>query len=128
MRPTIDEQLDGAIRLLRLAEDIPETTPAVTELVRNARRLVERTAGSWSMALPFLQADNARTAALLGYHDPDSGDLEEATPGTADLAAAVAHNEKLRAALTHRIRGLPDGPDRATIGTHLRARVDADPT
>lgn len=119
MRPTIDEQLGGAARLLRLAEDDPEITPAVAELVRNARRLVERAGGSWSGALPFLHADNARTAALLDRPEPGR---------TGDLAAAAARNEELRAALTRRIRELPAGPDRAAIGAHLRARVAADPT
>lgn len=119
MRPTIDEQLGGAARLLRLAEDDPEITPAVAELVRNARRLVQRVEGSWSEALPFLRDDNARTAALLG---------ESPAPGDDDLTAAAARNEELRASLTRRIQELPDGPDRAAIGAHLRARVAADPT
>lgn len=118
MRPTIDEQLGGAARLLRLAEDEPEITPAVAELVRNARRLVERVEGSWSRALPFLNEDNGRMGALLGRSEPDS----------ADLPAAAARNEELRAALTRRIHELPAGPDRAAIGAHLRARVAADPT
>lgn len=122
MRPTIDEQLDGAARLLRLAEDDPETTPAVAELVRNARRLVERVGTSWSAALPFLQADNARTAALLGPDAPQTAD------NASGLTAAATRNEELREALTRRIRALPAGPDRAAIGAHLRARVAADPT
>ncbi|MDQ4116586.1 MAG: hypothetical protein M3235_06435 [Actinomycetota bacterium] len=118
MRPTIDEQLAGAARLLRLAEDDPEITPAVADLVRNARRLVERVGDSWSQALPFLLQDNARTAALLG----------EKYAGDDDLAGAAARNEELRASLTRRIHELPDGPERAAIGAHLRARVAADPT
>lgn len=118
MRPTIDEQLGGAVRLLRLAEDDPEVTPAVAELVRNARRLVERVEGSWSSALPFLREDNAQMAAL----------LEESEPGSSDLQAAAARNEELRASLTRRIHELPDGPERAAIGAHLRARVATDPT
>jgi hypothetical protein len=62
--------------------------------------------------------DNARTAELLGVDAPDSP----------DLPAAAAANEELRASLTRRIHELPDGPDRAAIGAHLRARVAADPT
>ena len=120
MRPTIDEQLGGAARLLRLAEDDPEITEVVAELVRNARRLVERVERSWSSAPAFLADDNARTAALLG--------LDGSEPGSAGLADAVARNEELRAALTRRIHELPAGPDRAAIGAHLRARVAADPT
>jgi hypothetical protein len=120
VRPTIDEQLGGAARLLRLAEDAAGTTPAVAELVRNARRLVERVSGSWAAALPFLHTDNARTAALLGHPDPGAT--------SDDLIVAAARNEELRAALSHRIRELPAGPERASIGAHLRARVAADPT
>lgn len=120
MRPTIDEQLAGAVRLLRLAEDDPATTPAVAELVRNARRLVERVGGSWSVAPAFLDTDSAATAALLG-RDPG--------PALApDLGAAAARNEALRGALSARVRELPAGPERAAIGEHLRRRVDADPT
>ncbi|MFR9805025.1 hypothetical protein ACL02T_22475 [Pseudonocardia sp. RS010] len=119
MRPTIDEQLRGAARLLRRAEEDPETTTGVAELVRNARRLVERVDTSWGPALSFLRDDNARTAALLGTAVPDDA---------GDLAGAAATNEHLRAALTERIRTLPAGPERAAIGAHLRARVAADPT
>lgn len=122
MRPTIDEQLSGATRLLRLAEQDPEITPSVAELVRNARRLVDRVGTSWSAALPFLRDDNARTAALLGIDEPGPNDP------TADLTGAAARNEELRAGLSRRIQELPDGPDRAAIGAHLRARVAADPT
>lgn len=122
MRPTIDEQLDGASRLLRLAEEDPGISPAAAELVRNARRLIDRVSTSWSAALPFLQDDNATVSALLG------SDASGTANGEGDLAAAAARNEELRAALTLRIQELPAGPDRAAIGAYLRARVAADPT
>lgn len=122
MRPTIDEQLGGATRLLRLAEDDPETTPAVAELVRNARRLVERVSGSWSVALGFLEADSDELAALLGRR-PDVGG-----GGDRALGAAAARNEELRAALCRRLAELPAGPERAAVGTYLRRRVESDPT
>lgn len=125
MRPTIDEQLAGAARLLRLAEADPETTTAVAELVRNARRLVERVGGSWSSAADFLDADTAATAALLG-RDPEPSPTRDLTAG--DLATSAARNEDLRAQLSERLRGLPAGPERTAIGEHLRRRVDADPT
>jgi hypothetical protein len=118
MRPTIDEQLAGAVRLLRLAEADAEAGEGVADLVRNARRLIDRVAGSWQHALPFLTADNAATAALVGRPDPGPG----------DLATTAAHNEELRALLTLRIQQLPDGPERAAIGAHLRDRVALDPT
>jgi signal transduction histidine kinase len=119
LRPTIDEQLGGAARLLRLAESDPEASPGVAELARNARRLVERVASSWSVTLPFLREDNDRIAALLDEpHFTDSS----------DLAAAAARNEDLRARLARRIHALPPGPDREAIGAYLRARVAVDPT
>lgn len=118
MRPTIDEQLAGAARLLRLAEADPGTTPAVAEVIRNARRLVERVGSSWQSSEPFLCEDNVRIAALLGVEPP----------GTVGLEPTARRNEELRSELARRIRDLPHGPERAAIGTYLRARVDADPT
>lgn len=119
MRPTIDEQLAGAARLLRLAEADPEIGEGVAELVCNARRLIDRVAGSWSAALPFLEDDNAGIAALLGESAPEPA---------ADLAAAATRNESLRAALTQHLRRLPAGDERDAIGSYLRDRVFADPT
>nr|WP_271213794.1 hypothetical protein [Rhodococcus wratislaviensis]GLK41052.1 hypothetical protein GCM10017611_79270 [Rhodococcus wratislaviensis] len=118
MRPTIDEQLIGAARLLRLVEGDPETPLGVGELVRNARRLIERVGESWSHALPFLRDDNARLAALLDVKVPEPNDLAE----------TIARNEELRGALTRRIHELPAGPARAEIGAHLRNRVVNNPT
>jgi hypothetical protein len=119
VRPTIDEQLGGAVRLLRLAEDDPDVSPGAAELARNARRLVERVASSWSMTLPFLREDNDQMAALLGQPRVD---------GSIDVAAAAAQNDDLRAQLVRRIHALPAGPDREAIGAYLRTRVAADPT
>jgi hypothetical protein len=118
MRPTIDEQLAGAARLLRLAESDPETTVAVAELVRNARRLVDRVGTSWRECEAFLREDNARTAALLDQDDVPTTGVEP----------TAERNEELRAELTRLIQTLPAGPRRTAIGAHLRARVDADPT
>ncbi|KAF0957818.1 hypothetical protein [Rhodococcus sp. T7] len=118
MRPTIDEQLTGAARLLRLVEHDPETPLSVGELVRNARRLVDRVGESWSRTMPFLRDDNARLAVLLGADEPEPGDLAE----------TIARNEKLRGELTSRIHELPAGPARAQIGAHLRNRVATNPT
>ncbi|MFE7422212.1 hypothetical protein [Rhodococcus sp. NPDC057529] len=124
MRPTIDEQLAGADRLLGLVETDEQLSPGSVELVRNARRLIGRIAGSWSTALPFLVEDNARLAELLDV-EPD-----ESVP--TDLTSAAARNEERRAELANRIRELPsDAQGRATrseIGRYLRGRVAADPT
>lgn len=121
MRPTIDEQLSGAARLLRLVESDARTPQGTTELVRNARRLVERVGASWATAESFLREDNKRMAALLGVDEPRPAD-------SADLAAAAASNEALRAQLAHRIQELPAGPCREAIGAYLHIRLTADPT
>ena len=114
MRPTFEEQLTGASRLLRLAELEPDDA---VSLVRDARRLIDHVVGGWLAMLPFLIDDNARTAALVGVD-----------PGSAmDLDGAARRNEELRGVLAERIRGLPPGPDRTAIAAHLRARIDADP-
>lgn len=118
MRPTFDEQLTGADRLLRDAQADPDLAPDTAELIRNARRLIGRVNAGWSTALPFLRRDNDRMAALLGVEPPT---------GT-DLASAAAGNEELRGRLAARIHELPPGPDRTAIGVYLRERAAADPT
>lgn len=124
MRPTIDEQLAGADRLLGLVETDEKLPPGSAELVRNTRRLISRIAGSWATALPFLVEDNARLAALL--------DAEPHDPTPTDLTSAAARNEELRGDLARRIRELPSDAQgreaRAEIGRYLRGRVAADPT
>ncbi|GAA4674663.1 hypothetical protein [Gordonia humi] len=119
MRPTIDEQLGGASRLLTLAENEPDAE-GVTELVRNARRLVDRVSSSWAAAEPFLRGDNAELAALLETADP--------TPPDPGLQRVVDVNESLRFRLSDRIRDLGPGASRDEIGTYLRRRLTVDPT
>jgi len=119
VRPTIDEQLSGAQRLLDLVESSGDLSPGSAELLRNAQRLIKRVTTSWSTTLPFLVEDNARLAVLL-HKDP------AADPDPA------ARNEELRGALARLIRELPRDADgrarRAEIGHYLRRRVAADPT
>jgi hypothetical protein len=136
MRPTIEEQLDGVQRLLGLATADPALSCETAELLRNAQRLVARVAGSWATTLPFLVEDNVALAELLG---PDAQSGETGVPGAApsdvdptDVAAVVARNEALRAALSRLVHDLPDCPAgrarRADIGRYLRRRIAADPT
>lgn len=119
MRPTIDEQLSGARRLLDLVESSGDLSPGSAELLRNAKRLIKRVSTSWSTTLPFLVEDNAQLTALLR--------LEPTT--TTDPAA---RNEELRGALARLVRELPADAEgrarRAEIGQYLRRRVAADPT
>lgn len=118
MRPTFDEQLTGADRLLRHAESDPGLAPGTAELIRNARRLISRVNAAWPAAATFLRHDNVRMATLLGIE----------APGSTDLATAAERNEHLRTLLVERIHELPPGPARTEIGTYLRERVAADPT
>lgn len=124
MRPTIDEQLTGANRLLDLVEQDPALPPGSAELVRNARRLISRVAGSWSRAMPFLVEDNARLASLLG--------IESDSPAATDPTSVAVRNEELRGELSRTIRELPTDPQgqitRAAIGRYLLDRVANDPT
>ncbi len=116
MRPTIDEQLAGARRLLAAAQADPGISAASVELLRNADRLLGRVAGSWSAAGPFLAEDNAALERLL--HRP-AGDPDQ---------DAAERNAALRAELADAIRTLPAGDARAEIGRYLRHRVATDPT
>ena len=121
MRPTIDEQLLGAQRLLDLVEGSGDLSPGSAELLRNAQRLIRRVTTSWSTTVPFLVEDNATLTALLRLD-----------PVTTDPALAAARNTELRGALARLIRELPGDAEgrarRAEIGHYLRQRVAADPT
>lgn len=119
MRPTIDEQLAGAQRLLDLVAASGDLSPGSAELLRNAQRLITRVGTSWSTTEPFLVRDNAELAALLGRE----------VGATTDPAA---RNDELRGALARLVRELPADAGgrarRAEIGEYLRRRVAADPT
>lgn len=138
MRPTIDEQLDGAQRLLAIVEGDEELSPASREVLGNAARLLKRVRGSWASVLPFLVEDNAQLDSLLGgLAGPGPArapEVETARGATAelDVAAAADRNTALRAQLARTIRELPPTPDglaaRARIGHYLRTRVANDPT
>jgi len=106
------EDLAGASRLMRQAERESGAPGAVVELVRNARRLVDRVSAYADQAPGFLTDDNARLTCIVG---PVEGAMN-ATP--AEL------NEALRAALVERIHELRDSTEqRREIGLYLRRRV-----
>jgi hypothetical protein len=140
MRPTIDEQLDGAQRLLGVVAGDEQLSPDSREVLGNAARLLRRVHGSWASVLPFLVEDNAELASLLGGLTglvPTLAPDVAAALGTAprhelDVAAATERNTALRALLARAVRELPRTPDglaaRTRIGHYLRTRVEIDPT
>jgi hypothetical protein len=128
MRPTIEEQLDGALRLLGRAATDEGISAESEALLGNARRLIARVRASWATVLPFLLEDNARLAALLELPPPE----DPATDLVADLVAAERRNRALRAALTEVITAAPHTAEelanRARIARYLRQRIAADPS
>lgn len=125
MRPTIDEQLAGAQRLLELVETTGGLPTESAELLRNAQRLIRRVATSWSTTLPFLIEDNARLTALLQQEPAVDAAIT-------DPMLAAARNNELRGSLARLIRELRGDAEgharRVEIGHYLSRRVAADPT
>src|SRR4051794_38492762 len=134
MRPTIDEQLDGAQRLLRIVEGDEGLSAASREVLGNAVRLLHRVRGSWASVPSFLLDDNAELAALLSrLHDVVPG-LTQVAPDLdpdLDVAAAAEHNTAQRELLARAIRELPRTAEgqaaRERIGDYLRTRVQIEP-
>lgn len=130
MHPTIDEQLDGARRLIDVAETESELSPSAMEALTNARRLLAQVRRSWAVLLPFYLADNARLSALLARAGRPVADGEVLGPD--DVVAQADRNAVLRSTLAEVIAGLPDTPAddglQAEITAYLIARVDADPS
>jgi hypothetical protein len=126
MRPTVDEQLAGALRLLTSARADSSLAEETAELLANAQRLVHRVAGSWDTALGFLLEDNA---ALQRFIDGAGPTEIDAVP---TVATAAERNALLRQSLAESIRTLPADDNRRArlvdIGKYLQQRVDSDPT
>ncbi|HEY2207064.1 MAG TPA: hypothetical protein VGH99_21605 [Pseudonocardia sp.] len=143
MRPTIPEQLDGAMRLLDLVEGDDGLSAGSAELLRNAGRLLKRVRASWEPMLPFLVEDNRAMDELLAGIAPLlpglAADLDGSPPDPAppdplppDPAAVSRRNVELRALLARAIRELPRTPAglaaRTRIGSYLLGRIEIDPT
>lgn len=130
MRPTIDEQLDGARRLIDVAETESEISPSSMEALTNARRLLTQVRRSWAALLPFYLADNARLSALLARAGRPVADGDVLRSD--DVVAQADRNTVLRSTLAEVIAELPDTPSddglQAAITAYLIARVDADPS
>lgn len=129
MRPTVDEQLDGAMRLLDAVAREETLSASGQDRLRDAGRLLRRVRSSWSTTLLFLLGDNAALHQLLGELGADLA--PEPDPGV-DVAQAAAANDRLRQHLSAAIQALPAPPDgqdqRDRIGRYLQRRVDTDPT
>lgn len=127
MRPTIDDQLHGARRLLdgvMDSDDVPATARAT---LQNVRRLLDQIGRSWAVLPGFYAEDNAALGALLAR----LGATPPVAVTGADVEAAARHNAELRGLLSAVLRELPAGPAgaaaRADIGDYLRHRVATDP-
>jgi hypothetical protein len=130
MRPTIDEQLDGAQRLLGIVEGDEGLSAASREVLGNAVRLLRRVRGSWASVPSFLADDNAELAALLTGLGVDAA-VDDDPGDDLDVAAVAERNAALRQLLARAIRELPRTPEglaaRERTGDYLRKRVQIEP-
>lgn len=140
MRPTIDDQVAGARRLLSSLIDADELPAGARETLINARRLLDQVGRSWAALPDFYADDNAALTALLVRLRavlPDAAaariteTLAAPAPPLTDLNATAEYNAGLRKLLSTALGELSCEPDgdcaRAEIGVYLRHRVDTDP-
>ncbi len=140
MRPTIDDQLAGAERLLEGVAADPGLSEASRDLLTNARRLVRRADRASSGTWAFLAEDAGQVQRLLAELGPQVPALAdeigaacaEDVPVVPDLDALAGRHEDLRELLARAVRELPPDGDgdaaRARVAARLRERVDTDPT
>ncbi len=137
MRPTPEDALLGADRLLGAMVAEHDLPADVVASVVDVRRMLKAVRTTWAVRLPFLLADNARLVDLLTELRPTApvalaADLEaQLTPGpaTLDPAEAERRNDDLRALLSRLIRELPadDTVSRRRIGAYLAERTSLAP-
>lgn len=132
LRPTTDDALKGAERLLRsLVADgdlMAENADPVLALLAQAR-------SSWTTRLPFLDQDNRALLALLGelrtsLPEALAADITSRLGSAApllDVAEADRLNAALRDLLAQAVRALPVGADRERIRLYLLDRVEREP-
>ena len=144
MHPTVDEQLRGVRRLLQIVAADDGLSPAATEALADASRILRRLQSSWAQVPAFLASDNRATAAVLTEIAPllpaelaaDAVAMASgcAEPHLADLDLAAVHerNKALRALLAQAVTALPhdDAGARArrVIAAHLCQRLARDPS
>lgn len=137
MRPTPDDALLGADRLLEAMVAEHDLPADVIASVVDVRRMLKAVRTTWAVRLPFLLADNARLVDLLTELRPKApatltadfeAQLNPAAP-TLDPAETERRNEDLRTLLSRLIRELPtdDATARARIHTYLVERTDLAP-
>ena len=140
MRPTIDDQLDGALRLLDTIVSDDELSEASLECVANIRRLLKHVGRSWAALPGFYAQDNDDLIELLTragglLPDPLGKKIGAASglgnPAATDVVGSAVRNTELRHLLSAALQDLPDGSDgaalRSQIGDYLRRRVEIDP-
>lgn len=140
MRPTINDQVSGALRLLDELGSGAELSPASLDSLDNVRRLLKQVGRSWAALPGFYSADNGELMSLLERARPVvSAGLTGRIGATAagdgavgtDIVASARVNAELRGLLSDVLRELPADADgralRRQIGDYLRRRVAADP-
>lgn len=132
LRPTTDDALEGAERLLRSlvadSELAAENADPVLALLAQAR-------SSSTTRLPFLDQDNRALLALLGalrtsLPEALAADITSRLVCSApllDVAEADRLNAALRDLLAQAVRALPVGADRERIRLYLLDRVEREP-
>ena len=132
MRPTVDEQLDGVGHLIDVAAAESDLSPASTESLANARRLLKQIARSWAELLPFYEQDNETLTELLRQYETGTGENAPPDDVPVGVRAASDRNARLRDRLSTVIATLPTGADgaatRAELTAYLMHRIGADPS
>ncbi|MFI5611992.1 hypothetical protein [Amycolatopsis sp. NPDC051903] len=126
MRPTIEDQLSGARRLLDDVAADAGLSRDSRENLTNVRRLLTQIGRSWAALLPFYVEDNATLTRLLTRHGVPVPDDE---PTGFDVAAAATRNAELRAHLSHVVTNVAPGTEaRREITEYLVRRIETDPS
>ena len=140
MRPTIGDQLDGALRLLDTLVQADELSAGSLDCIANIRRLLKHVGRSWAALPSFYAQDNDDLIEILTRA---SGSLPDAlaervssaaaldNPAPTDVVGSSMRNTELRGLLSAALNDLPTGSDgdalRSQIGAYLRRRVEIDP-
>jgi hypothetical protein len=146
VQPTIEAELAGARRLLAPWAADDHLPPEAIGDLKAVVRILQRLEGAWSRVLPYLVADNVRTAELLRelapLSPPDlraeidaavSGQEPAPDPAVLDVAAANHRNEQLRHLLARAVSVPPSGeadgtgPARARVVAGLRQSLETRP-
>lgn len=130
MHPTIDEQLQGALRLLDVLDSMSGVSPDAREVLTNIGRVLRQAHKAAVSSAAFYREDNQELVELLTRLVPSSQDVAQIPWDPADSAATeVQRNTDLRGELCRVLGALKtDAPERAEVGRYLLRRVAHDPT